>query len=341
MNIMEFIKNQSEKELANRMAILMSELYHIYGNKSTDEYKMSGDITKCRAYSSIENMTANLSQLKGFPKKDSAELKSMFNALHRPIYKKMVVEYIHEQNEKNVLFTTLFTVGYRVLIGELSRIFASTVATDKGLVYKPDRISRNANAAKFIRVYNDNLDKTVDDYIRKSHKKSDLQLKQESFVYQEGVGEAIAAVAGWINDKNVIGIIQGVTDGFKAIFGKFDQFNPLSFMNYVLTSYYDMKVKAYYTNKTMYEETLAAYEDYKKIPTAQRDKKIESKYIANMKKYNIKMENLRAQIAHYDSRAQTEANDALKKATKTTNKPTTSKPSPDNNTGNDGDDLDW
>ena len=71
MNIMEFIKNQSEKELANRMAILMSELYHIYGNKSTDEYKMSGDITKCRAYSSIENMTANLSQLKGFPKNDS------------------------------------------------------------------------------------------------------------------------------------------------------------------------------------------------------------------------------------------------------------------------------
>jgi len=338
--------NKTEKEVDNKVMSIIVELDHIYNNKSTDEYKMHGDITRAKVYSGIENMLANLSQLKTFPKKDAAELKNMFNALHRPIYKQMVAEFLHKHNERNSIFTALFTCGYRVLVAELSRIFASTVATEKGLVYKPDRISRNANAAKFIKAFNVNLDKQVDDYIRSSHKKSELQIRQEAYVYQEAgvLGTIAANVAGWITSNEVIAFLTDLNGLLDEIFGKYNQFNPISYMNYVLTDHYDKNVAAFYATKDLYEETLKAYQEYMKLPSLDRRSKIESKYMKNLKKYNIKMDNLRAKIAHYDSRAQVEAKENVKNITSSPS--TTSTTSTDNtNTsggGNDSDnDLDW
>jgi hypothetical protein len=163
---MSFIKSRDEKDYENKMVALLVELEHVYGNKSSDEYKMCGDITKSKVYGAIENMIANLSTLKGINKNDVSNLKSMFNALHRPIYKKMVTEYLNGPNDRNSLFTCIFTCGYRVLVGELSRIFASTVATDKGLIYKPDKISKSESAARFIVAFNKDMDKKVDEYIK-------------------------------------------------------------------------------------------------------------------------------------------------------------------------------
>ena len=60
-----------------------------------------------------------------------------------------------------------------------------------------------------------------------------------------------------------------------------------------------------------------AYDEYMRIPEAQRNKKVESKYIKNMDKYNISMQNLAAQIEHFNQRAKKESesmvNDVEKK----------------------------
>ena len=341
---MAFGKNN--KDFDERIAAIMTQLNHIYNNKSSDEYKMRGDITKSKAYKSIENMLANLSQIKGYPKNDTTQLKNMFNVLHRPIYKQMVSEYLTEPNERNTLFTTFFTCGYRVLIAELSRIYASTVATDKGLVYKPDRISRHKAATAFIKAFNTNIEKEIDDCIRKNSKKSDLQIKQEAFVYQEAL-EIVSKIGGWLAAKEIAAWLSDISEVFDMILGRFGKFNPVSLVSHILTTQYDNKVKAFYNTKDIYEETLNAYNDYMKLPESDRKAKIESKYMKNIKKYNIKMENLRAQIAHYDSRAEAEATETVKKVKSTTSTNTsngggsTNTTTTTTTTTTDDDDIDW
>ena len=71
----------------------------------------------------------------------------------------------------------------------------------------------------------------------------------------------------------------------------------------------------------MYEATKQAYDDYMKIPEAQRKQKVESKYLKNIDKYNIRMQNLKAKIDHYDSRAIEEAKDNETKTPKKTEAP--------------------
>jgi hypothetical protein len=81
----------------------------------------------------------------------------------------------------------------------------------------------------------------------------------------------------------------------------------------------------------MYNATKKAYDEYVKIPEAQRKKKIESRYIKDLDKYNIKMKNLKAQIDHYDSRSFEEMKDSSKNklAKRTATKPATSDASPE------------
>ena len=142
---------------------MIENLNSIYSNRSSDEYKSHGNITLSQKYSDIEKMISNLTLIKKFPKEEASDLKILFSTLHRPVFNKMVTEYIAEPNDKNVIFTAVYTVGYRVLIGELSRIYASTEATTStGIVYKPDKISRRADMNSFIKVYNANLEQRLD-----------------------------------------------------------------------------------------------------------------------------------------------------------------------------------
>lgn len=157
---------ESRKRLDSAMLAINTMLRDIYSNKSSDEYKMKGDITKSPSYKQIEIMVADLKTLKGFEKRDADDIEKMFNTLHRPVFKAMVKEYIMEQNDRNTLFTATFTVGYRLLVGELTRIFASTEATDKGVVYKPNKVSRKADATRMIRLYNDNLENVLNKYVQ-------------------------------------------------------------------------------------------------------------------------------------------------------------------------------
>lgn len=277
---------------------ILSELEDIYNNKSSDEYKCKGEITKSPNYDNIDYNIAKLSSIKGFPEKDITVLKTTFNTLHRPIFHKMVVSYLEKPDEKNIIFTTAFTVGYRLLVGELSRIIASTEATDHGLVYKPGKVEKS-NMVSFMKIYNKDLDKKLDDAIKRAH----IELKKT--IQESATLEAIGAGAG-----AVVGVIESVFGFINNIFKSAASLNPISLISAVLSRSYDKKVEKYEKICKEYEAAQKAYDEYKKIPVAQRKQRIEHKYTKMIEKYNIKMGNLKAQIDHYDLRAMNDAKDA-------------------------------
>ena len=300
-------KKEAQEKLDQLTAVMMTELHLVYKNKSSDEYKMSGDITKSPMYDALERMVANLKMLKNFPKPESDDLHAIFNVLHRPIFKKHTTEYIHEPSEKNMAFTCLFTVGYRIMVGELSRIYASTEATDKGIVYKPGKFTlSSSNEMKLIRVYKNDIESKVDTFVRS---KMNTPV-QESWAAIVGAG---VNVLNFIKEKELIEWGNLFADLMNMVFGSARELNPLSFIDDVLSESYDKKVQAFDNVCANYEATKQAYEEYLRIPEAQRDKKIESNYVKDMEKYNIKMKNIQAEIKHYDQRANEEAKEMADK----------------------------
>ena len=309
---MAIIKTKSEEKETAIMEHMNHALSEIYKNKSADEYKMHGDITQSSEYETIERMVSDLKILKGFSKTEADDIKMLFLTLHRPVFKKMVTEYLVSPNERNTTFTTVYTVGYRLLVGELSRIFASTEATDKGITYKPDKISRKENAKWLIKHFNGSLEQQLDTYIRSHANK--LKPVQEAM---SDVADAFGMVSG---------IVSTVFEVIGLVFRGAREINPISFINAMLTKSYDNKVKKFEDVSAMYYATKDAYDEYMKLPASQRKEKIESKYIKNIDKYNIKMQNLAAQIEHYDQRAKEEIKDiksSSPKRTKTTSTNTT------------------
>lgn len=292
---MAIIKNKSAETEAAIMDHMNKTLADIYSNKSSDEYKMRGDITISSEYATIEKMVADLKVLKGFSSSEADDIKMLFLTLHRPVFKKMVSEYLASPTERNQTFTTVFTVGYRLLVGELSRIFSSTEATDKGISYKPDKVSRKENAKWLIKHFNNSLEKRIDTYIRNVEK--DNKPVQEALVE---ISDGFGAVAG---------VVSTVFEVIGMVFTGARELNPVSFINAMLTRAYDNKVKKFEEVSAMYTATKESYDEYMKIPKSQRKEKIESNYIKNIDKYNIKMQNLAAQIEHYNSRAKEEVKD--------------------------------
>jgi len=283
---------------------IMNNMEDVYKNKSSDEYKCKGDITKSPNYDNIDYDIAQLSSIKGFPSNDVKILKTTFNTLHRPIFHKMVVSYLEKPDEKNIIFTTAFTVGYRMLVGELSRVLSSTEATDHGLVYKPDKVHRRSDLIPFLNKYNDDLDKKLDEAVKRA------RIEIRKTVQESATLEAIGAGAG-----AVVGVIESVFGFINNIFKSAASLNPISLISAVLSRSYDKKVEKYDKICKEYEAAQKAYEEYKKIPVTQRKQRIEHKYTKMIEKYNIKMGNLKAQIDHYDLRAMNDAKDAGNKKT--------------------------
>lgn len=481
--------NKTRKKIDEKIIQITKLLNDIYKNKSSDEYKMRGDITKVSMYSTIEKMVAQLSVLRGFSKTDASDLNQLFNTLHRPFFKNMVSEFIHEPNERNTVFCALFTLGYRLLVGELSRIFASTEATPKGIEYKPDKISRKNDISKVIAIYKGDLESRINAEIRvSSSAKTSIE---ESFIenmirdlyiqeyyeenvnpYQEGhfgfreirgdspdmeritgstkrpqsddtdvvisklpqikgsrplydddeedrntlpiqqrlkrikeeentspdpntdtadsdsvstatdpsygssvssidecnqcnqykpvqegvtdtmvsMSDKVSDVSDWIGPK-ISGIASWAApialglDIVAGLFGKIARFtigkNPIAELNYFFTNQYEKKIQKLSAVSANYFATKEAYDEYMKIPDAQRKKKVESKYIQNMEKYNIQMKNLEAQIEHFNSRAK---KDTSKPAPKSEPPKTNTSSKTDNDGGNNGggdDDFDF
>lgn len=288
---------------------VFKNLNQIYSNKSSDEYKMAGDINKSPIYDKMQRMIADLPTLRGMNKMEIDDIKKMFNLMHRPIFKTAVSRYIQSRDDEDVVAVILFTIGYRVLVGELGRIYASTEATEKGFVYKPDKISKKNSMDKFIRVFNTKLDMELTKFVRRNTKPV---IKQEAFV---GSAAAVAGAIAVVMDR--------ITPFFEEIGAWMDLLhlgdviNPVSFVNRLLSKYYDYKVKRFEQVSEMYFSTKEAYDEYMKLPASQRKARVESKYIKNMEKYNIKMQNKAAAIAHYDQRSIKETQDeALRDAAK-------------------------
>lgn len=420
-----FGKNKNQRKLEATMLSINSILREIYSNKSSDEFKMKGDISKSPSYGDIEKMVADLSTLKGYSKGDASAIKQMFNTLHRPIFKSLVKEYIMEPNDRNTIFTSMYTIGYRLLVGELSRIYSSTQATPSGIVYKPDKISRKEDAGKMIRLFNDDLEAKLDKCVRDLHADPNsaspvneaylmemFNLVQEGFGFREirnpenvsdeapkqndpkappkeigeigkksypkppteigeihedaepvddsavdsseepdtdvsdsdesvqesmagvlsAVGKGAAAVGGAFKTiGSVAGLVVAGASAIGALFsflnGMIAGFNPIARLNYFFMDSYEKKISQLASVSANYQETKKAYEEYMKIPEAKRSKKVESKYIQNMEKYNVTMKNLAAEIEHYNQRAEKEAEETVNETEKkipNTNAPTSS-----------------
>ena len=290
--------NKVKQELMekNMIDIMAQSLKDIYSNKSSDEYKSHGDITIVSEYNNIDRMVSDLKTLQKFPKSDATDIKTLFLTLHRPVFKNTVNEYIHEPNERNTLFTAVYTVGYRVLVGELSRIYSSTVATDKGIVYRPDKISKRNNMNVFIRQFNSNLETRIDEYLRMN--KTAPAVVEEAFT--AGALTLATSSLEWFNKllsplKTATGVAANIVKSFFSI-------NAL--LNKAITS----DVDAFDDISSLYNATKTAYEEYVRIPEAQRSKRVESNYIKNLKKYEIRMDNLRAKVEHFNSSSISENN---------------------------------
>lgn len=312
-------KNKPDEDI-NRQYVetIVEDLHRIYSNKSGDLYKCSGDITKSPVYSQFEEDIASLTTIKGYPQNDAASIKTMFNTLHRPIFKKMVTEYLAKPDERNITFTAVFTVGYNLLVSELMWIKVATVATDHGMVYKPGKVQgKERSSMVIIRKYNKDTEKKIDKLILTAQK----ERRVAGPVQEAATLDAIGAVA-----NSVVGVVEAVFGVFGSIFKSASSLNPVALISAVLSRSYDKKVAMYEKISEEYEAAKKAYEEYKKIPPAQRKQRIEHRYPKMIEKYNIKMQNLKAKIDHYDLRANGEADDIKKKATKKTAAGTSSKP---------------
>lgn len=299
-------KKDANEESINDVYIdkILSDLKNIYTNKSTDEYKSKGDITKSPNYENIEYQLAQLSSIKNYPESDAKSLKDTFNVLHRPIFKKNVSEYMVKPSEKNIVFAMAFSTGYRLLIGELARVIASAEATDKGFVYKPNKITKDMDFMPLIRKFSGDIDKKLDRAVIEGHKK------------MTPVQEAATLKALGVAADAVVGTFEGIFKVINGIFKGAASLNPISLISAVLSRSYDKKVEEYEKISKEYELAKKAYDEYKKIPEAQRKKRIEHNYTKMIEKYNIKMNNLKAKIDHYDLRSQNDAEDTKKESTK-------------------------
>ena len=428
-------KKKTAKKLDAAVLAINSMLSQIYKNKSTDEYKMKGDITRSPSYKQLEEMIADLKSLKGYSQNDANDIAKLFNTLHRPVFKTMVKEYIVDPNDKNTVFTSMFTIGYRLLVGELARIFAATEATPKGIVYKPNKMSRKDDASKLIKLFNDDLERKLNEFVQSMKKhpedspvneayltmvinsliqetdevssddtssggddSSNVDTVEESddttapdtveeeaegttavvgadpdpveesskiktvketapgpgpgendpgaqmedndstnagntvtesaVIYQElssqtGEKTRMEKMADWLDKKaqsadnysKLLGVVVGSVALIGGLFsdavGLLRGLNQISDINYMFMNSYDKKVSQLGNVAQMYEATKKAYEDYMKIPESQRQKKVESKYIKAMEKYNIQMNNLSAQIEHFNSRAKKESEEVV------------------------------
>lgn len=304
-------------------------LKRIYSNKSGDEYKMKGDITKHPLYDTLSKDIGELGNgVKNVPTKTVTGIKDMFASLKKPIWKKMVAEFMAKPNPKNVVYTTYFSLGYRYMITAIMFIQTNIKASENGLEFVKPNIRQNDQTKEILdfvgrngKNYENFVEKLYQSYTKEEKKqpKDDKkdEVKTESYVVtQEAAAGAVAAVA-----NKAVGLVEGVFGILNGIFKTAASLNPVSLVSACLSRSYDRKVEQYEKVSKELEATKKAYDEYKKIPATQRKKRIEHNYTKMIDKYNIKMANLKAKIDHFDTRsAKGSEDDDDDTSTGTTNK---------------------
>ena len=302
------LEQESLSDVQKEIALMIKMLDEIYKNKSSDEYKMMGDITKSIVYEEMERQVANLKTLRNFPKAEAEDYQRMFDNLHKPMYKKLVMEFNKAPNEKNTTFTALFTVGYRVLIGDLAKIYASTEATEAGIVYLPDKVKGvNQRSRAFIHDFTKNLEEEYNKVVRM---KGNRPKMHQEYALLNTLGSAATALATFIQAHELVPVTSFLSDVVGGIFGHRKELNPISYINDRLTQRYDDYIERFKDTEKLYNATKEAYEEYKSQP-GRKSFGVQGRYISNMKKYQLQMLRLKAHMAHYDSRGEAKRKEEL------------------------------
>lgn len=278
----------------------------VYKNKSGDEYKMKGDIRNHPLYDTLKRDVDTLGDgVKNAPTKVIAGVKDMFTALHKPVWKKQISEYMAKPNEKNTVYAILFTNGIRIMISVIMTVYSFTKATENGLIYEePSKLSdddkiRYEYITKFGKDFDQRAEKLYTQAESKVKKNKPVTAKKDQEITQEAASVGVISAAA----NTVVGVIEGVFGILNGIFKTAASLNPISLISACLSRSYDKKIEQYEKISKEYEAAKKAYDEYKKIPASQRQKRIESNYTKMIEKYNIKMKNLKAKIDHYDTRA--------------------------------------
>lgn len=317
--------------------ITLKNVKRTYKNKSGDEYKMKGDITKHPCYDIISKDVKTLGDgVKNAPTKVITGVKDMFASLHKPIWKKMIGEYMAKPNDKNTAYAVCFTNGIRIMISVMMTIFTYTKATENGLVYEEPTNLSDDDKVRFEFITKNGKD--YDQKVLKMYEKAAAAVKKNKPVTP--TGDAItqeAASVGIVTAAadTVVGVIEGVFGILNGVFRTAASLNPISLISACLSRSYDKKIEQYEKISKEYEAAKKAYDEYKKIPATQRKKRIEHRYTKMIDKYNIKMKNLKAKIDHYDTRANKGSEDDEDDEKSTSN--TSSKSGGNNGTTNSGD----
>lgn len=284
---------------------VVKDLKRIYKNKSGDEYKMKGDIRNHPCYDILKRDIDKLGDgIKNAPTKVVTGAKDMFVSLHKPIWKKMIGEYMAAPNDKNTTYAALFTIGIREIISVVMTIYAFTEATDNGLTYtEPKSISDDEKLRyEFVSKFGKDYDKVAEKWYSQADKKvkkdKPVTAKKEE-ITQEAA--ALGVITGAVD--TVVGVVEGVFGILNGLFRTAASLNPISLISACLSRSYDKKVEQYEKISKEYEAAKKAYDEYKKIPASKRKERIESNYVKMIEKYNIKMKNLKAKIDHYDTRS--------------------------------------
>lgn len=287
---------------------VVKDLKRIYKNKSGDEYKMKGDIKNHPCYDILKRDIDKLGEgIKNAPTKVITGAKDMFASLHKPIWKKMIGEYMAKPNDKNTTYTALFTIGIREIIAVVMMIYSFTEATENGLVYtEPKNMSDDEKLRyDFVSKFGKDYDKIAEKWYAQADKKVKKDAPHEpkksdkEEVTQEAA--ALSVITGAVD--TVVGVVEGVFGILNGLFRTAASLNPVSLISACLSRSYDKKVEQYEKISKEYEAAKKAYDEYKKIPASKRKERIESNYTKMIEKYNIKMKNLKAKIDHYDTRS--------------------------------------
>ena len=322
----------AEKQMVE---LMLSSLDKIYSDKNSEEYKTKGDITKLRIYKDLDRMITDLKTLKKFPSQYAKDIRSTFDELHRPVWRTNVEKYIRKPDEENALYTALYTVGVRVTIDEVSRIYSSTKVTkDGGIEFNPDKLMKRDDLREFFAAFNVSLEKYIDDYI----KKHGSEVTQEAF----GTSAAGLFLKGffsktllkWIGNRFVVEILEAVKRSFHNI----KRLNPVTLANAYLIRKYD-NIEASF-NKTLanYAATKEAYEEYMKLPEGKRNATIVANYEKELRKIQNSIDNQWSKIEHFNQRAKEDADEAAA-STEVPEKAPDSSSSSSNDSSDDGFDF--
>ena len=278
---------------------ILKGLKRIYANKSADEYKMKGDIKKHPIYDTLSNDISTLGDnVKNAPSKLINGIKDMFESLKKPIWKKMVAEYLAKPDPKNILYTAHFTLGYRYMITAVMFVQTNIKASENGLTYTTPKIPAEENTILDYVIKNG---KDFDKYVEKIYKDGEKDLKKTKVTQEAAAPTPVSPITTTAN--LLVGAVESIFRGLNSVFKTAASLNPISLISACLSRSYDKKVEQYEKVSKELEAAKKAYEEYKKIPAAQRKKRIEHRYVKMIDKYNIKMGNLKAKIDHYDTRA--------------------------------------